>query len=104
MFHGFFGHFVNAAAPKFVLDESEVPLAPIGFEGSSSVLSLFRDDPFKGKPPSMVRTVLWQYWFTDLKTKRKTGAWWRRQEIGPFSPSVTRGNDGRPEVNPVSSP
>ena len=73
-------------------------------EGSPSVLSLFRDDPFKGKPPAMVRTVLSQYWFTDLKTKRKSGAWWRRQEIGPFSPSVTRGNDGLPEVNPVSSP
>ena len=68
-------------------------------EGSPSVLGLFRDDPFKGKPPLMVRTALWQYWFTDLATKRKTGAWWRRQEIGPFSPSVTRGKDGLPVVN-----
>src|SRR5438105_14678195 len=37
VFRGFFGHFVNAAAPEFVLDESDVPLAPIGFEGKSSV-------------------------------------------------------------------
>ena len=36
-FRGFYGHFVNAAAPEFVLDESDVPLAPIGFEGKSSV-------------------------------------------------------------------
>jgi hypothetical protein len=29
--------------------------------------------------------VLWQYWFTDDSTKRATGAWWRRQLIGPFT-------------------
>ena len=65
-------------------------------DGSQSVLSLFRDDPFHGKPPAMVRTVLWQYWFTDISTKRKTGAWWRREEIGPFSPSVRRDPQGNP--------
>ena len=54
-------------------------------EGSPAVLRLFRGDPFQGKPPALVRTVLWQYWFTDLDTKRKTGAWWRRTELGPFT-------------------
>jgi hypothetical protein len=49
------------------------------------VLRLFRRDPFQGKPPALVRTVLYQYWFTDLATKRKTGAWWRRTELGPFT-------------------
>ena len=73
-------------------------------EGSSSVLGLFRSDPFKAKPPSMVRTVLWQYWFTDLATKNRTGDWWRRQEVGPFSPSVVRGPDGLPTVNEAQSP
>jgi hypothetical protein len=54
-------------------------------EGSPAVLRLFRRDPFQGKPPALVRTVLYQYWFTDLATKRKTGAWWRRTELGPFT-------------------
>jgi hypothetical protein len=54
-------------------------------EGSPAVLRLFRRDPFQGKPPALVRTVLYQYWFTDLGTKRKTGAWWRRTELGPFT-------------------
>jgi len=54
-------------------------------DGSPAVLRLFRGDPFQGKPPALVRTVLWQYWFTDLDTKRKTGAWWRRTELGPFT-------------------
>jgi lipase maturation factor 1 len=63
-------------------------------EGSPSVLSLFRGDPFHGKPPRMVRTILWQYWFTDIPTKRKTGAWWRRRELEPFTPLATRQADG----------
>jgi hypothetical protein len=63
-------------------------------EGSASVLSLFRGDPFHGKPPAMVRSILWQYWFTDLATKRATGAWWRRRELGPFGPTAVRGRDG----------
>jgi len=54
-------------------------------EGSPAVLRLFRRDPFQGKPPALVRTILWQYWFTDLGTKRTTGAWWRRRELGPFT-------------------
>jgi hypothetical protein len=58
-------------------------------EGSPSVLRLFRSDPFGGKPPAMVRTVRWQYWFTDLATLRATGAWWRRRELGPFTGVVT---------------
>jgi hypothetical protein len=63
-------------------------------EGSPSVLTLFRNDPFRGKPPSMLRTVLYQYWFTDIPTKRATGAWWRRKELGAFSPMATRQSDG----------
>jgi hypothetical protein len=54
-------------------------------DGSPSVLSLFRRDPFGGRPPALVRTVLWRYWFTDLATKRRTGAWWRREQLGMFS-------------------
>jgi lipase maturation factor 1 len=55
-------------------------------ENSPSVLRLFRRNPFaNGPPPALVRTVRWQYWFTDLATKRRTGAWWRRRELGPFT-------------------
>ena len=64
-------------------------------EGSPSVLQLFRHDPFRGRPPAMVRTVLYQYWFTDLATKRRTGAWWRRRDLGPFTGTLTRTPDGR---------
>ena len=60
-------------------------------EGSPSVLHLFRSDPFGGQPPPLVRTVIYQYWFTDLATKRRTGAWWRRELIGPYTGVVGGG-------------
>lgn len=63
-------------------------------EGSPSVLRLFRDDPFHGKPPVMVRTVLWQYWFTDPAARRQTGTWWRRRNLGPFTGTLTRTGTG----------
>jgi hypothetical protein len=82
------------ASPWVVLSQERL------LEGSSGVLKLFRADPFQGKPPSIVRTVLWQYWFTDLETRRRTGAWWRRQELGPFSGTVMRGKDSNPVFTP----
>jgi len=71
-------------------------------EGSDEVLSLFRRDPFAGHPPPMVRTVLWQYWFTDLATKRATGAWWRRNDLGVFTGVVSRDANGRVVFAPVA--
>ena len=64
-------------------------------EGSPSVLQLFRSDPFAGTPPRAVRTVLWQYWFTDSATKERTGRWWERKQLGTFSGVVERGPDGQ---------
>jgi hypothetical protein len=63
-------------------------------EGSPDVLRLFRRDPFSRQPPTRVRTVLWQYWFTDRDTKRRTGAWWRRKELGLYSGVLSRRPDG----------
>ena len=59
-------------------------------ENSPSVLRLFRGNPFADGPPKLVRTIRWQYWFTDLETKRRTGAWWRRRELGMFTGVVGR--------------
>ena len=57
------------------------------------MLALFAGDPFDGRSPRAVRTVLWQYWFTDRATKRRTGAWWRRSLLGPFAPPVEAPRD-----------
>lgn len=61
----------------------------------STVLSLFRSNPFAAAAPTQVRTVLWQYWFTSDVTRRSTGQWWRRELIGPFAGTVLRVPDGR---------
>lgn len=50
------------------------------------VLALFARDPFSGAKPLAVRSVLRQYWFTDRRTRAATGAWWRRQYLGPYAP------------------
>jgi hypothetical protein len=59
------------------------------------VLSLFAGNPFPQQPPKLVRAVLWQYWFTSMKEKRETGAWWRRQLLGLYAPVLEREPDGR---------
>jgi hypothetical protein len=63
--------------------------------GDPGVLALFAKNPFPGGPPRQVRSVVWQYWFTDIPTKRKTGAWWRRQLQGLYAPVLERQPDGR---------
>ena len=60
------------------------------------VLHLFAGNPFAGGPqPIAVRAVIWQYWFTDEKTKRETGAWWRRELLGAYAPALERQPDGK---------
>ena len=59
------------------------------------VLGLFAGDPFSGHPPRFVRTVLWQYWFSTPKEKRRDGTWWRHELLGPYGPTLMREPDGR---------
>jgi lipase maturation factor 1 len=59
------------------------------------VLSLFAANPFPNSPPRQIRAVLWQYWFTTMKQKRETGAWWRRQYLGLYAPVFLVQADGK---------
>ena len=61
----------------------------------ADVLALFRSNPFRESPPRYVRAVLWQYWFTTMDEKRRTGNWWRRQYLGLYAPELTSTPDGR---------
>jgi hypothetical protein len=58
------------------------------------VLALFRRNPFPQIPPRYVRAVLWQYWFTSMDEKRRTGNWWRREYLGLYAPELTMTADG----------
>ncbi|HET6176238.1 MAG TPA: lipase maturation factor family protein [Candidatus Sulfotelmatobacter sp.] len=58
------------------------------------VLQLFADNPFPQAPPREIRTVLWQYWFTSMEEKRKTGMWWKREMLGLYAPTVEKTPNG----------
>jgi hypothetical protein len=64
-------------------------------DNEPDVLALFAGNPFAGAPPQQVRAVIYQYWFTDLKTKREQGLWWRRELLGEYAPSLEREPDGK---------
>ncbi|MGA2205501.1 MAG: lipase maturation factor family protein [Terracidiphilus sp.] len=63
--------------------------------GDGAILSLFRNNPFPQIPPRYVRAVLWQYWFTTMDEKRRTGNWWRREYLGLYAPELAMTADGR---------
>ncbi|MFY9979980.1 MAG: lipase maturation factor family protein, partial [Candidatus Sulfotelmatobacter sp.] len=74
-----------------IVPRTEVKL----LENDKAVLSLFKSDPFSNQPPREVRAVLWQYWFTTMAEKRKTGLWWHREFIGLYAPTIEREPDGK---------
>jgi lipase maturation factor 1 len=75
-------------------------------QSSPDVLELFASDPFPSHPPREVRSVIYQYWFTTLKTKRETGDWWRRELLGEYAPALAMQPNGRPAVveTPLANP
>ena len=58
-------------------------------QGSPDVLTLLERNPFPKSPPRYVRAVLYEYHFTDLSTRRRTGAWWRRERKGNYLPELS---------------
>jgi hypothetical protein len=61
-------------------------------DGSPDVRALLADDPFPGDPPRFVRARLYDYEMTDLESRRRTGAWWTRRELGTYFPTCTLEN------------
>ena len=57
-------------------------------QGSPEVLALFKHNPFPDKPPKFIRALVYNYRFTDLKTKREQGVWWNRELQGLYLPPV----------------
>lgn len=66
-----------------------VPFLGTLLEGNAAVLRLLGHNPFPQKPPKYIRTLLFQYSFSSLETKRRTGQWWTRKFIRPFTPIYT---------------
>lgn len=56
-------------------------------EGAPDVVSLLETNPFPDNGPRYIRAVIYRYQFTDLKSRKQTGAWWQRQKIGIYEPN-----------------
>jgi predicted DCC family thiol-disulfide oxidoreductase YuxK len=58
-------------------------------QGKIEVTRLFARNPFARNPPSYVRALVYRYRFTTLIEHRQSGAWWKRQELGEYLPTVS---------------
>jgi hypothetical protein len=81
------GYYENSAWLERFLDKL--------LAGSRDVLCLLKTNPFPHQPPRYVRAIMYDYHFTDRPTRRETGAWWRRERRGAYSPILR--NDLRSE-------
>jgi hypothetical protein len=59
-------------------------------EGSRDVTGLLEHNPFPDKPPQYIRAMFYRYRFTSREERRETGAWWKRQELREYLPTISR--------------
>jgi hypothetical protein len=52
-----------------------------------SAVSLFRKNPFAGKPPKYIRAVLYQYQFAEPGNKQRL--WWTRRKVSDWIPAMS---------------
>ncbi len=66
-----------------------VQLAARLLENAPDVTALLAANPFPDAPPRYVRARLYRYHFTTLAERRQTGAWWRREELREYLPTIS---------------
>jgi len=58
-------------------------------QGSADVSRLLAYNPFPDQPPRYIRASSYRYRFTTREEHRRSGAWWKRQELGEYLPAVS---------------
>jgi lipase maturation factor 1 len=58
-------------------------------QNTPAVLALLGRNPFAAAPPKYIRALLYEYYFTDLRTRRATGQWWRRELERAYLPPLS---------------
>jgi hypothetical protein len=61
-------------------------------EGSPTVLSLLKSNPFPNAPPRYIRATAYDYRFSS-PAERRAGVWWTRTEIGQYCPPLSLRRD-----------
>jgi hypothetical protein len=59
-------------------------------EGSRDVTGLLARNPFPDEPPQYIRAMFYRYRFTNNEERQRTGAWWKRQELREYLPTISR--------------
>jgi hypothetical protein len=58
-------------------------------QGSQEVNGLLANNPFPDGPPRYIRAMFYRYRFTTLTELRQTGAWWKREELREYLPTLS---------------
>jgi predicted DCC family thiol-disulfide oxidoreductase YuxK len=58
-------------------------------QGSRDVNQLLAKNPFPHDPPRYLRAMFYRYRFTTLRERRETGAWWKREQLREYLPTVS---------------
>ena len=58
-------------------------------QGSHDVRGLLATNPFPDKPPRYIRAMFYRYRFETVDELRQTGAWWKREELREYLPTVS---------------
>lgn len=58
-------------------------------QGSPQVLALLGKNPFPKAPPRYIRALVYDYQFTTIATRKKTGDWWQRVPLRIYLPKVS---------------
>ena len=58
-------------------------------QNKPAVTRLLEKNPFPQNGPAYLRARFYRYRFTTSEERRRTGAWWRREELGEYLPTVS---------------
>lgn len=58
-------------------------------QNSKPVTAIFRHNPFPDDPPASVRARFYEYTFTSVEERKKTGQCWNRSLVGEYYPPIS---------------
>jgi len=58
-------------------------------QGSHEVNGLLASNPFPQGPPRYIRAMFYRYRFTRMDELRQTGAWWKREDLREYLPTLS---------------
>jgi len=58
-------------------------------QAKPEVIRLLQTNPFPNAPPKYIRAVVYEYNFTDRRTRKRDGTWWRREFKGYYCPTIS---------------